>query len=318
MNLATPPVEVDSKGDLVIICSGIPLLVTKSALSLSPRLYELCAIGNDSSLRRGEAQSPQPTQHVPTPIYVAEEPYIFLLFLNVLHHNTNARPRSLDAVAWTSLSALVDKYICRVALLDEGRREWLQPSLQHGLKAEDVWRLLRFAYNLGLQEGMSGVSRTIVQMRSEPFTTWDFAKNNLGDMPRAILDHLDRCQGVLFSRTIQALSSVTTTMAVSRCASAQAYIGKYIQELAAKGILPETRAFREKTYLQVVGEARRIPEEIYINSKCGRNGPECECVKHIGFAQKQHLLRQLARCLDTNNVVLCLRCLGDTECEAHR
>ncbi|KAL6238339.1 hypothetical protein BDW75DRAFT_247430 [Aspergillus navahoensis] len=311
---------IDPDGDVVVACSNVSFLVSSNALSLaSPVLYGMFKPGIREGLAlRGISGTLEPPV-IPLP---EDDPNTFRHFCNLAHHKLPALPETLDAASLKDLAVFIVKYGCRPAIIDRGWL-WITKDEQFSqLSPEDCWCALLFAYAMDLSDRFSYFSGTLLSLRRQNFSNWDYALANLEFMPRHFLEHLDIKQALVHFNVETALMDIVSraqSRSSMECRKLKIFLGSYLQILWKSGILPGTLELRGKTLAQIMQSASDLPAIRYNpgSGECDGYYNECFCSHANQLDVKQNLLEELKKCADDEKAGICLSCVKREPCDQH-
>lgn len=150
---------LDPEGDYTLRCGDTEFLVSSKAVSLAaPQLSR-------ASIQRLASETPRTVR----------------IFLNIAHHLSDDVPTVINGDDMLSLANFVDKYKCHSAITAHAQ-QWLQRDWE-GVSGEDLWKALRFAYAMGIEQSYSQIFRQLVTSHAGPFHSWAFAVNNNVSVP---------------------------------------------------------------------------------------------------------------------------------------
>ncbi|KAL5344008.1 hypothetical protein BJX70DRAFT_393430 [Aspergillus crustosus] len=164
-------VTYDVDGDVLVTCCGTLSRVSSKAISLaSPVLRAMFNLGFKEGLTLVKDGS-----------YVLDlpqdDPEALAVFCHIAYHKSQSLARKLTPDTLQRLSVFIDKYSCRETFLYQAR-VWMQQPLGD-LSAEDLWKLLQFAYVLEFNGSFENITRELLLKRAVHFADWTFAVGNI-------------------------------------------------------------------------------------------------------------------------------------------
>ncbi|CEL11619.1 hypothetical protein ASPCAL14719 [Aspergillus calidoustus] len=298
------PEIFDPDGDLILTCTGVPLLVSSKAISLASSVLRTTLMEQEAETRIVKQEHPQ----TPTVVLAHNCLESFHAFCDVVHHKTESLPQNPDTDYLYRLAVFTGDYCCRAAMKDRGQI-WLMTLRLIDRSEEDLWKLLQFAYILKLRKNCFDISRRLVATRLNRFRVWSFALETDRLMPDTILDNLDEKRESV-GRSVQcAIMDLVVKLGLYDCKQSKDFLFEYLRSLNEVGILPGSSQFAEKNYLQIYAAAKNLARAVYANHE------GCACSKYAGYKQRVELMSLLDKCYETMG--LCLECVEGVHYEGH-
>ncbi|RDW58955.1 uncharacterized protein DSM5745_11161 [Aspergillus mulundensis] len=300
--------DYDSDGDIYARCGDRSFHLSSKNLSMASPVFKAMF---QPRFKEGLAIKDHGHTELPLP---DDDPEVFKVFCDIVYVKFDLAPKDPDPEFLRRMSVFIDKYMCREAFSYYGK-VWLQQPMD-GHTPEMLWKMLQFAYVVDLGPEFSAITRHMLLTKPMKCLDWEFAAEELGLIPDAILEILGTKSKLL---TWEAETAITYKLdkyfsgMSSICDKCKAYIASYVIELANRGLLPGTACFREKDLLELIHVATDFPSSTYKRIDC--NSPVGDCGKTLDQTELASGLRdRLVQCRDQEHALRISARYGNKNC----
>ncbi|KAL4916159.1 hypothetical protein BDW62DRAFT_203000 [Aspergillus aurantiobrunneus] len=224
-------VVYDTDGNVLANCAETTFRVSSKALALaSPVFLTMFKPGLKEWLGLSEQGN--------TVIELPGDSELFKVFCDMAYHKLESLPQSPDPDFLQRLG---------IPLIDKS--------------GADLWKLLQFAYALDLHERIPIIKKELICIRPTGFRNWNFALDNMRSIPEAVLDMLDTNQRQFFCNVEDVITNVLKRRKDNRTYSRSGLkniVSQYVQGLLGLGILPGTAEYRNKSFREIRGAAKKL------------------------------------------------------------